>query len=212
MVHGKTVMVDTPPRTTAAQFGLLVADRTGLPLGAFGLYRESRPLRSLEGPCTIELKTRGRGGGCYASKASGSEGTQRGLPPSKQTQLPPDNALSKDDAPATSASMPARPAERHVSAEDGAIGLPLEIYTALTALDDGLVETLRAGDIRLVSSEWFLAQPDAAGEVAECDGSTLRLKEGGAFYAPSPLVCVAVHWPKLVAGAQSGELYDLEVQ
>ena len=53
---------------------------------------------------------------------------------------------------------------------------------------------------------------DAAGEVAERDGSTLRLKEGGAFYAPSPLQCVAVHWPKLVAGAQSGELYHLEVQ
>ena len=53
---------------------------------------------------------------------------------------------------------------------------------------------------------------DAAGEVAERNGSTLRLKEGGAFYAPSPLICVAVHWPKLVAGAQSGELYHLEVQ
>ena len=53
---------------------------------------------------------------------------------------------------------------------------------------------------------------DGSGEVAERDGSTLRLKEGGAFYAPSPVQCVAVHWPKLVAGAQSGELYHLEVQ
>ena len=53
---------------------------------------------------------------------------------------------------------------------------------------------------------------DAAGEVAERDGATLRLKEGGVFYAPSPLQCVAVHWPKLVAGAQSGELYHLEVE
>ena len=53
---------------------------------------------------------------------------------------------------------------------------------------------------------------DASGEVAERDGSVLRLKEGGAFYAPSPLKCVAVHWPRLVAGAQSGELYYLEVQ
>ena len=56
------------------------------------------------------------------------------------------------------------------------------------------------------------AVTDASGEVAERDGSVLRLKEGGAFYAPSPLECVAVHWPKLVAGAQSGELYHLEVQ
>ena len=53
---------------------------------------------------------------------------------------------------------------------------------------------------------------DEAGEVAERDGATLRLKAGGAFYAPSPLQCVAVHWPRLVAGAQSGELYHLEVQ
>ena len=53
---------------------------------------------------------------------------------------------------------------------------------------------------------------DKSGEVAERDGATLRLKEGGAFYAPSPLESVAVHWPRLVAGAQSGELYHLEVQ
>ena len=52
---------------------------------------------------------------------------------------------------------------------------------------------------------------DKSGEVAERHGATLRLKEGGAFYAPSPLMCIAVHWPKLVAGAQSGELYHLEV-
>ena len=53
---------------------------------------------------------------------------------------------------------------------------------------------------------------DKSGEVAERDGATLRLKEGGAFYAPSSLVSVAVHWPMLVAGAQSGELYHPEVQ
>ena len=53
---------------------------------------------------------------------------------------------------------------------------------------------------------------DKSGDVAERDGATLRLKEGGAFYAPSPLKCIAVHWPKLVAGAESGELYHLEVQ
>ena len=51
-----------------------------------------------------------------------------------------------------------------------------------------------------------------SGEVAEHDGATLRLKEGGAFYAPSPLQCLAVHWPRIVAGAQSGELYHVEVE
>ena len=58
----------------------------------------------------------------------------------------------------------------------------------------------------------FDAAP-SGGAVAERDGATLRLREGGgAFYAPSPLVCVAVSWPRLVAGAQSGELYHLEVE
>ena len=54
---------------------------------------------------------------------------------------------------------------------------------------------------------------DAGGNVAERDGSTVRIKEGGgAFYGTSPLQCVASHWPKLVAGAASGELFHLEVE
>ena len=53
---------------------------------------------------------------------------------------------------------------------------------------------------------------DKSGEVAERDGATLRLKEGGTFYAPSMLRSVAVHWPRLVAGTVSGELCHLEVQ
>jgi len=44
---------------------------------------------------------------------------------------------------------------------------------------------------------------DKSGEVAERHSATLRLKEGGAFYAPSPLVSIAVRWPKLVGGAKS---------
>ena len=52
-----------------------------------------------------------------------------------------------------------------------------------------------------------------SGAVAERDGATLRLKEGGGvFYAPGPLQSVAVHWPRLVASSQLGELYHLEVQ
>ena len=53
---------------------------------------------------------------------------------------------------------------------------------------------------------------DKSGEVAELDGATLRLKEGGAFYAPSKLECMAVHWPRLVAGTRAGELYHFEVE
>jgi len=44
------------------------------------------------------------------------------------------------------------------------------------------------------------------------DGATIRMKDkGGAFFAPSPISCVAVSWPRIAAGAQSGELYHLEV-
>ena len=50
------------------------------------------------------------------------------------------------------------------------------------------------------------------GEGVERDGATVRMKEGGgAFYAPSPVVCVAIHGSRIMAGAQSGELYHLEV-
>ena len=52
---------------------------------------------------------------------------------------------------------------------------------------------------------------DASGEVVDRDGATLRLKAGGAFYAPSPVQCVAIHGSRIAAGAQSGELYHLEV-
>ena len=53
---------------------------------------------------------------------------------------------------------------------------------------------------------------DKSGEVADRDGTTLRLKEGGAFYAPNRLTTVAVHWPRLVTGTTAGELCHLEVQ
>ena len=62
-MQGKTIMVDAPPGTAAAEFEALVAARTRLPLGVFALYRGGRPLRALAGRGTIELKTRGRGGG-----------------------------------------------------------------------------------------------------------------------------------------------------
>ena len=52
---------------------------------------------------------------------------------------------------------------------------------------------------------------DRSGGVVERDGSTVRLKQGGAFYAPQPVSCVAVHLPRIVAGSQSGELYHLEI-
>ena len=55
------------------------------------------------------------------------------------------------------------------------------------------------------------AAVDRSGGVVERDGSTVRLKQGGAFYAPQPVSCVTVHLPRIVAGSQLGELYHLEI-
>jgi len=53
---------------------------------------------------------------------------------------------------------------------------------------------------------------EAMAEGVVHDGATIRMKDGGgAFYAPSPISCVAVSWPRIAAGAVSGELYHLEV-
>jgi len=51
------------------------------------------------------------------------------------------------------------------------------------------------------------------GEGVERNGATVRMMKegGGAFYAPSPVSCVAIHGSRIAAGAQSGELYHLEV-
>ncbi len=60
---------------------------------------------------------------------------------------------------------------------------------------------LRPGDAMAFSKEGVVR-----------DGTTVRMKiGGGAFYAPSLIVSVAVSWPRIAAGAESGELYHLEV-
>ena len=85
--------------------------------------------------------------------------------------------------------------------------------TIVSGSDDKTIKVWEATSLTLLEErKGDAATIDKAGEVAERDGPTLRLKEGGAFYAPGPLQCVAVHWPRLVAGAQSGELYHLEVE
>ena len=179
MAQGRTVMVDVPPGTAVAQFEVLVADRTGLPLGTFGLYHGGHPLRTLEGCFTIELKTRGCGGGdfgsffdrcCTCFTGANTEGGTSNSTGGHQS-------LNGDDAEsACSSEAPTAPLIEAVTLEQQAYdpraegelvttggrsgNLPHEIYTALTKFDDGLVEALRAGDIRLVRSEWFLALPD----------------------------------------------------
>jgi len=77
-----------------------------------------------------------------------------------------------------------------------------------------LLPSFTAGTLQLVEErKGDGVAVDAGGNVAERDGSTVRIKDGGGvFYGTSPLACVASHWPKLVAGAQSGELFHLEVE
>ncbi len=77
--------------------------------------------------------------------------------------------------------------------------------------DDKTIKVWDADSFNLLDSRPGVAFSKEA-EGAVRDGSTIRMKDGGgAFYAPSPISCVAVSWPRIAAGAQSGELYHLEV-
>ena len=53
---------------------------------------------------------------------------------------------------------------------------------------------------------------DTMGHAAHVNGDVLHLMDGSRLDAPSLILTVAVHLPFLVAGAQSGELYFLEVE
>ena len=79
--------------------------------------------------------------------------------------------------------------------------------------DDKTIKVWDADLFNLLDSppgEAIALSKEAEGVVR--DGSTIRMKDGGgAFYAPSPILCVAVSWPRIAAGAQSVELYHLEV-
>jgi WD40 repeat protein len=79
--------------------------------------------------------------------------------------------------------------------------------------DDKTIKVWGADSFNLLDSrpgEAIAFSKEAEGVVHH--GSTIRMKDGGgAFYAPSPILCVAVSWPRIAAGAMSGELYHLEV-
>ena len=76
---------------------------------------------------------------------------------------------------------------------------------------DETIKVWDADSFNLLDSRAGVAfSKEAEGVVSH--GSTIRMKDGGgAFYAPSPISCVAVSWPRIAAGAYSGELYHLEV-
>jgi WD40 repeat protein len=79
--------------------------------------------------------------------------------------------------------------------------------------DDKTIKVWDADSFNLLETrqgEAMAFSKEAEGVVR--DGATIRMKDGGgAFYAPSPIQCVAVSWPRIAAGALSGELYHLEV-
>ena len=83
----------------------------------------------------------------------------------------------------------------------------------VSACNGGTIEVWDADSFNLLDSR--PGEAIAFSEEAEAvvrDGSTIRMKDGGgAFYAPSPISCLAVSWPRIAAGALSGELYHLEV-
>ena len=94
---------------------------------------------------------------------------------------------------------------------------------SVTFSPDGtkIVSACNGGTIKVWDADSFILLDSLPGEAMAFgkeaegvvrDGATVRVKDGGsAFYAPSPISSVAVSWPRIAAGAQSGELYHLEV-
>ena len=89
-------MVDASPTMTAARLSRVIAARTGVPQGSFALYYRSRPIygtlteSGVASGSTIELKSRGRGGGSEPPATS-----------SRQVEIEPNAA----EPPATSSSQ-----------------------------------------------------------------------------------------------------------
>ena len=76
---GRTTMVDASPTMTAARLSRVIAARTGVSQGSFALYYRSRPIygtlaeSGVASGSTIELKSRGRGGGPEPPATSSGE-------------------------------------------------------------------------------------------------------------------------------------------
>jgi len=78
-------------------------------------------------------------------------------------------------------------------------------------ITDKTIKVWDADSFNLLDSRAGVAFSKEAEGVVR-DGLTIHMKDGGgAFYAPSPILCVAVSWPRIAAGSHSGELYHLEV-
>ena len=83
----------------------------------------------------------------------------------------------------------------------------------MAGFEDGTIKVWDTDSFNLLETRpgEAMAFSEEAEDVVR-NGATILVKDGGgAFYAPSPILYVAVSWPRIAAGAQSGELYHLEV-
>ena len=90
MGTGRTIMVDASPTMTAARLSRVIAAQTGVPRGSFALYHGSKPMcgtleeSGVASGSTVELKSRGRGGG---PETQASNPTQGSAAPEEETRL-----------------------------------------------------------------------------------------------------------------------------
>ena len=81
MGTGRTIMVDASPTMTAAQLSRVIAAQTGVPRGSFALYHGSKPMcgtleeSGVASGSTVELKSRGRGGGPETQASNPTQGS-----------------------------------------------------------------------------------------------------------------------------------------
>ena len=81
MGTGRTIMVDASPTMTAAQLSRVIAAQTGVPRGSFALYHGSKPMcgtleeSGVTSGSTVELKSRGRGGGPETQASNPTQGS-----------------------------------------------------------------------------------------------------------------------------------------
>jgi len=112
IVQGRTKMIDACSSTTAAQLEHIVAERVGI--DSFGLYYGGRPLHGsaslsnyrITSGATIELKERGRGGGC--SQRESSSVVEEPVP-GVEAEKPSHNSHATIEAPERAETEPPTP-------------------------------------------------------------------------------------------------------
>ena len=161
--HTRTHTIDGPSDDVDALLAAAVA-KAGVPRDAAWLSYGGRVLRSgrtlgsygVAAGATVHLAVRGRGG-APKMRMHGASSSSSSLSLARQ-----DTARAMVSYRADTSRASAGVASSAAPSSAPAPLLPEKIRRSLTALDDRLVEALERGDIRLLSSEWLLAQPKGA--------------------------------------------------